>query len=126
MNFSQKERVFVDEEVSRLIDRSIFLVNESYERFKELKSNQMSSHHSLQVIGEGDKLHPSPEGIIRMALHECENNPERRDNGDIAVYITDTLRMLMRSNNYSIVTSDDGKYLMFEIRENTESNSGEH
>ena len=86
----------------------------------------MSSHHSLQVIGEGDKLHPSPEGIIRMALHECENNPERRDNGDIAVYITDTLRILMHSNNYSIVTSDDGKYLMFKIRENTESNSGEH
>lgn len=86
----------------------------------------MSSHHSLQVIGEGDKLHPSPEGIIRMALHECESNPERRDNGDIAVYITDTLRILMHSNNYSIVTSDDGKYLMFKIRENTESNSGEH
>lgn len=124
--FPKKRKLTPDEEIKHLMDELNFLINESYERFKELKSSQASNnyHYSLQLIGEEDKLYPSPEGVIRMAVHEYRNNPTRSD-CDMVAYIIETLRMIMRSNGYRISVTEDGKFLAFDVGKDAENNGGE-
>lgn len=74
----------------------------------------MKRHSIIQSIGEEHRICASPEGVIRMTVHEYENTDDGEEKKDLASNIVEILRAIMLSNGLKITLSEKEKSLMFE------------
>lgn len=86
----------------------------------------MKRHNILQQIGEDGRICASPEGVIRMAIHEYENTDDGEEKKDLASNIVEILRSIMLCNGIKITLSGKEKSLMFEEVKDSENDSGKY
>lgn len=86
----------------------------------------MKRHNILQQIGEDGRICASPEGVIRMAIHEYENTDDGEEKKDLASNIVEILRSIMLCNRIKITLLGKEKSLMFEEVKDSENDSGKY
>lgn len=86
----------------------------------------MKRHNILQQIGEDGRICASPEGVIRMAIHEYENTDDGEEKKDLASNIVEILRSIMLCNGIKITLLGKEKSLMFEEVKDSENDSGKY
>lgn len=86
----------------------------------------MKRHSIIQSIGEEHRICASPEGVIRMTVHEYENTDDGEERKDLASTIVEILRAIMLSNGLKITLLGKEKSLMFEEVKDSENDSGKY
>lgn len=86
----------------------------------------MKRHNIIQSIGEEHRICASPEGVIRITVHEYENTDDGEEKKDLATTIVEILRAIMLSNGLKITLLGKEKSLMFEEVKDSENDSGKY
>lgn len=86
----------------------------------------MKRHSIIQLIGEEHRICASPEGVIRMTVHEYENTDDGEERKDLASTIVEILRAMMSCNGLKITLSEKEKSLIFEETKDSENDSGKY